>query len=155
MLEHVSEYSTPTAAAEAVAKRNRVGTESVRRWYLQAQIDAGQRRGATTEELAEIKDLKVTVRRSRRTTTSFAGPRFSSRGNSTPSGADRRVHRRVPPGRSCGRVCRVLTEQGCQVAARTYRAWSCEQQQVARRTFTDALVMDKVRDLAWTVAADG
>jgi transposase len=44
MLEHVAEYPNPTAAAEAVAKRNGVGTESVRRWYLQAQVDGGQRR---------------------------------------------------------------------------------------------------------------
>lgn len=63
MLEHVSEYPTPTAAAEVVAKRHGVGTESVRRWYLQAQVDAGQRRGATTEELAQIKELKDKVRR--------------------------------------------------------------------------------------------
>ena len=63
MLEHVSEYPTPTAAAEAVAKRNGVATESVRRWYVQAQVDGGQRRGATSEELAEIKDLKARVRR--------------------------------------------------------------------------------------------
>ena len=63
MLEHVSQYPNPTAAAEAVASRNRVGTESVRRWYLQAQIDSGHRRGARTEELAEIRDLKAKVRR--------------------------------------------------------------------------------------------
>jgi transposase-like protein len=63
MLEHAAEYPNPTAAAEAVAKRNGVGTESVRRWYLQAQIDGGQRRGASSEELAEIKDLKAKVRR--------------------------------------------------------------------------------------------
>jgi transposase len=63
MLEHVSEYPNPTAAAEAVAKRNGVATESVRRWYVQAQVDGGQRRGATSEELAEIKDLKAKVRR--------------------------------------------------------------------------------------------
>ena len=44
-------------------KRNRVGGETVRRWYLQAQIDSGQRRGATSEELAEIKELKAKVRR--------------------------------------------------------------------------------------------
>jgi hypothetical protein len=31
-----------------VPKRNGVGTESVRRWNLQAQIDGGQRRGAMT-----------------------------------------------------------------------------------------------------------
>jgi hypothetical protein len=52
-------------------------------------------------------------------------------------------------------ICRVLSEQGCKIAARTYRAWSCEQQQVAARTLTGAWVMDKVRDLAWTVDGDG
>jgi len=51
-------------------------------------------------------------------------------------------------------ICRVLREQGCRIAARTYRAWSC-QQQVAPRTLTDALVMNRVRDLAWTVEAEG
>ncbi|WP_224275797.1 hypothetical protein [Nocardioides lacusdianchii] len=30
---------------------------------MQAQIDGGQRQGATGEELAEIKDLKAKVRR--------------------------------------------------------------------------------------------
>ena len=63
MLEHVQEYPNPTAAAEAIAKRHGVGTESVRRWYLQAQVDGGQRRGVSTEELAEIKELKAKVRR--------------------------------------------------------------------------------------------
>ncbi len=63
MLDHVAEYPNPTAAAQVVAKRNGVGAESVRRWYLQAQVDAGQRRGASSEELAEIKNLKAKVRR--------------------------------------------------------------------------------------------
>ncbi len=63
MLQHVSEYATPTAAAEAVAKRNHVEQESVRRWFLQAQVDSGQRQGATTEELDQIRELKAKVRR--------------------------------------------------------------------------------------------
>lgn len=63
MLEHAQEYPNPTAAEEAVADRNGVGAESVRRWYLQAQIDGRQRRGAMSEELAEIRDLKAKVRR--------------------------------------------------------------------------------------------
>jgi len=46
MLDHVAEYPNPTAAAQVVAKRNGVGAESVRRWYVQAQIDSGDRRGA-------------------------------------------------------------------------------------------------------------
>lgn len=52
-------------------------------------------------------------------------------------------------------VCRVLSEQGCQIAARTYRAWASPIQHVAPRTVTDAIVMDAVRDAAWTVDTDG
>ena len=55
--------SESDGAAQVVAKHNGVGAESVRRWYLQAQIDSGQRRGATSEELAEIKELKAKDRR--------------------------------------------------------------------------------------------
>jgi putative transposase len=47
-----------------------------------------------------------------------------------------------------------LCEQGCQIAARTYRSWARPDQPVAARTVTDAQVLDRVRDLAWTVDAD-
>lgn len=80
MLDHAAEYPNPTAAADVIGKRNGVGGETVRRWYLQAQVDSGQRRGATSEELAEIKALKAKVRRLeddvdilRRATVFFAG----------------------------------------------------------------------------------
>lgn len=63
VLDHLQEYPSLTAAAAAVAKREGVGKESVRRWVLQAQIDAGHRQGPTREELAEIKALKARVRR--------------------------------------------------------------------------------------------
>lgn len=62
VLDHLSEYPSLTAAAAAVARREGVGKESVRRWAVQAQIDAGQRHGPTSEELAEIKELKAKVR---------------------------------------------------------------------------------------------
>lgn len=52
-------------------------------------------------------------------------------------------------------VCRVLSEQGCQVAARTYRAWARAGQRVAGRTVSDAVVMDTVREAAWTVDEHG
>jgi transposase InsO family protein len=45
-------------------------------------------------------------------------------------------------------ICRVLREQGLKIAARTYRAW--RNGPVAARTQTDAIVLDAVRDLAWT-----
>src|SRR5665811_1545085 len=44
-------------------------------------------------------------------------------------------------------ICRVLREQGCQVAARTYRAWKAGR--VAARTISDARGVDVVRDLVW------
>ena len=50
-------------------------------------------------------------------------------------------------------VCRVLREQGCQVAARTYRAWRLGR--VAARTMSDAQVVDAVRDVAWTLDPQG
>ena len=80
MLDHALEYPSPTAAAEVVGKRNGVSGETVRRWYVRARVDSGQRRGATSEELAEIKALKAKVRRLeddldllRRATVFFAG----------------------------------------------------------------------------------
>jgi putative transposase len=39
-------------------------------------------------------------------------------------------------------TCRVLTEQGCKVAARTYRSWKQARRSVAARTRSDAEVID-------------
>ncbi len=46
-------------------------------------------------------------------------------------------------------ICRVLSEQGCQVAARSYRAW--RSRRPAARTVTDAQVVDLIGELAWTL----
>lgn len=80
VLDNLSEYPTMTAACHAAAKRCNVGPESVRRWVRQAQVDAGDRPGMSTEEHAEIKRLKAENRRLREdveilqaATTFFAG----------------------------------------------------------------------------------
>jgi transposase InsO family protein len=54
-------------------------------------------------------------------------------------------------GRAVESVCRVLRSQGLQVAARSYRAWKQADRPVAARTITDAMVVDTIRDLAWSV----
>lgn len=50
-------------------------------------------------------------------------------------------------------ICRVLREQGCQIAARTYRAWRTRLP--AARTVTDAQTVDAVRETAYTTDATG
>ena len=55
--DHRSDYPSETALAEAVASKVGVGRETVRRWIIQADIDAGTRPGASTDEQAEIKKL--------------------------------------------------------------------------------------------------
>ena len=52
-------------------------------------------------------------------------------------------------------ICRVLREQGCQVAARTYRHWARADRPVPDRVIEDAKVEGKVRELAWRVDDHG
>lgn len=61
----------------------------------------------------------------------------------------------VTRGRRVESICRVLREQGCQVAARTYREWKRPSRPVADRTVTDAQVLNAVRDAAWATGEDG
>lgn len=49
--------------AKALAARERIGAETVRRWIVQYDIDAGIRSGMTSEEHEQIKALKAKVRR--------------------------------------------------------------------------------------------
>ena len=78
--EHRSEYPSTAQAIVAVARQEGVGSETLRRWVRQAEIDAGEREGHTSTELAEIKRLKAENKRLREdvavlkaATTFFAG----------------------------------------------------------------------------------
>lgn len=63
--DHRQDYASDTAMAEAVAKKLGIGRETVRRWLVQADINAGARPGVTSDEQAEIKRLKAENRRLR------------------------------------------------------------------------------------------
>ncbi|BBX12797.1 insertion element IS6110 uncharacterized 12.0 kDa protein [Mycobacterium novum] len=53
--DHESEWAAMTKVAELLG----IGTaETVRKWCRQAEVDAGQRPGVTTDESAELKRLK-------------------------------------------------------------------------------------------------
>jgi transposase len=52
--EHESEY----AAITSVARRLGASPETVRKWVRQAQVDAGDRPGTTTDAAEEVKRLR-------------------------------------------------------------------------------------------------
>jgi transposase len=62
VLDHLDEYRSVYAACQAIGPKVGVGVESLRRWVLQAQVDAEQRPGTTTVEQQRIRDLEREVR---------------------------------------------------------------------------------------------
>ena len=59
--EHTAEHSSQWAAIAAIAPKAGCTTETLRRWVRQAERDAGQRAGLTTDERAELKRLQREV----------------------------------------------------------------------------------------------
>lgn len=58
VLDHLGEYRSVYAACTAIGPKVGVGKESLRRWVLQAQVDAAERPGATTAEQQRIRELE-------------------------------------------------------------------------------------------------
>jgi transposase-like protein len=58
VLDHSAEYPSQWAAMRSVAERLGMRTESLRRWVRQAERDAGQRPGLTTDERQRLKQLE-------------------------------------------------------------------------------------------------
>ena len=48
VLDHLQEYRSVSAACQSIGPNVGVGTESLRRWVLRAQVDAAPRPGVTT-----------------------------------------------------------------------------------------------------------
>jgi transposase len=56
--EHAGEHGSQWAAIAAIAPKVGCTTETLRRWVRQAERDAGQRGGLTTDERARLKVLE-------------------------------------------------------------------------------------------------
>src|ERR687897_2451853 len=59
--EHGAEHPSQWAAIASIASKLGCTTETLRRWVRQAERDAGQRAGLTTDERAELKRLQREV----------------------------------------------------------------------------------------------
>lgn len=73
-----------TAACAAVARQERIGAETLRRWALQAEIDEGTRPGTTSQEHEQIKRLKAENARLREDVAILKTATTCFAGNSTP-----------------------------------------------------------------------
>lgn len=67
VFEHEDDYSSQWAAIRAVSEQVGCGEETLRRWVRQAETDAGNRPGTTTEEKDRIRELERENQELRRT----------------------------------------------------------------------------------------
>jgi transposase len=58
VLETRDQYKTEYEAIRSIGAKLGVGTESLRKWVRQAEVDTGLKPGTTTEESAQLKALK-------------------------------------------------------------------------------------------------
>ena len=119
-----------------VARQLGVGTESLRLWVKQAEIDAGRHPGTTSADHDELVELRKEVKELRRANDILqsAATSFGAEWSST---ADRRSSGARPPTK--GVVAFIDAHRDCET--RGYR-WGvepiCEQLQVAPSTYYDA-----------------
>ena len=66
VLEHRDQYESEWAAMRSIAGKLGCTTETLRKWVRQAERDAGQRPGLTTEEKQRLKELERENRELRR-----------------------------------------------------------------------------------------
>jgi transposase len=67
VLETIEQTGERIGVITRIARQLGIGSESLRNWVRQAQIDGGQRPGISTEEKARIAGLEREVRELRRT----------------------------------------------------------------------------------------
>jgi transposase len=56
--EHAGDYETEWAAMKAISARLGMSAETLRKWVRQAEVDAGEAPGMTTDAAREIRELR-------------------------------------------------------------------------------------------------
>ncbi|MGA7135404.1 MAG: IS3 family transposase [Mycobacterium sp.] len=130
VVEISDQHDSEWAAISEVARLLGVGTaETVRKWVRQAQINAGSRPGATSEESAELKKLRREVAELRRANAILKTASGFLRGRTRPAStlitgfiADHQGHRDGPDGLRWGveSICAQLTKLGVPIAPSTF-----------------------------------
>jgi transposase len=66
VLEHEGEYASRWEAIRSIAGKMGCSTETLRKWRVQSEIDAGRRGGLSCAEQVRVKELEREVRELRR-----------------------------------------------------------------------------------------
>jgi len=66
VMEHRDEYETEWATITSIAGKIGCSTETLRNWVRQAERDAGQRPGLTSDQVSELRELRREVTELRR-----------------------------------------------------------------------------------------
>ena len=56
--EHRDDYDTEWAAMKAISARLGMNPETLRKWVRQAEVDAGETAGVSSEERRELRELR-------------------------------------------------------------------------------------------------
>ncbi|MEI8083920.1 MAG: IS3 family transposase, partial [Actinomycetes bacterium] len=123
VVDHREDYRSEHEAIGKVSERLGLGSETLRRWVRQAEVDSGEEPGVTTEAAREIRDLKRKNAELERTVEILRAASGFLRGRARPATAlicqfitENRHRWGVEP------ICTVLTLDGCPIAPRTYYA---------------------------------
>jgi transposase len=65
--DHAGDYEPEYAAISVVSKRLGMSPETLRKWIRQAEVDAGEKPGVTTESGREVRELRRKVAELERT----------------------------------------------------------------------------------------
>ncbi|WP_141810543.1 IS3 family transposase [Nocardia bhagyanarayanae] len=142
VLDRIDGYPSAYAACQALAPKLGIHAETLRVWVKQAQVDTGKASGVTSAEQARIKELEREVRDLKEANEILkAASNFLRAGDRpAPPLICQFIDQMRAQGYRVDPICRVLTEQGVQVAGRTYRNWKTAPP--SARTVTDAYLTD-------------
>ncbi|MFZ0834902.1 MAG: IS3 family transposase [Mycobacterium sp.] len=139
--EHRDDYESEWAAMKAVSGRLGMSAETLRKWVRQAEIDAGEAAGVSSEEKRELRELRRKTRELETTIEILkAATKFLRAGvrPATPVicafiDAHREEFGVVP-------ICRALGVHGVQIAPRTY--WARRASAPSKRALWDTTITE-------------
>ena len=139
--EHREDYDSEWAAMKAISGRLGMNPETLRKWVRQAEIDAGEAAGVSSEERRELRELRRKNPRAGTNDRNTKGRNKFLRAGVRPAtplicafiDAHREQFGVVP-------ICRALAVHGVQIAPRTY--WAHRSAAPSKRALWDTTITE-------------